>query len=203
MYTPRARLAALLVILLALASCGNGTTGGGNSEMDEIIRVDKEVRDLIFYDTYGDGQIDFPGDIGTVGGVCSDYAAEFYYRYPGEAYLVARDSGGNLKWLTAEMLPANTYTWQTRGENFGINSYSSPVIGGSGEYDGVLRDARTITVSTEAWTEWSHATVNNHMWCAAVADGKWYLVDPTWRDPNPNNSPIKEILPPVNIVRRQ
>ena len=39
-----------------------------NNDMDEIIRVDKEVRDLFFYDEDANGIPDFNNDSGSVGG---------------------------------------------------------------------------------------------------------------------------------------
>ena len=187
---------AVIVLLFSVAACDNGTTSNSGGSMDEILRVDKEVRDLFFYSSNGVTQ-DFSGDTGSYPGVCTDYAMEFYYRYSGEVYLVTMGNDWVTGWHTVvEWLPADTFNWRTK-ENFGGNvSYPS---GNIGEYNGVLRDARITAVSNEKWTEQSHANNPNavyHMWCAAVADGKWYLVDPTWRDTNLENNPIVQITTP-------
>ena len=181
----------VVLLLFSIAACDNGTTSNTDG-MEEILRVDKEVRDLFFYASNGINP-DSSEDAGTYPGVCSDYAMEFYYRYSGEVYIVAVSYGGTTTWSTVEFLPASTFNFRTK-ENFSINTiYPSSTVG---EYDGVLRDARLTVVSNERWTEQSHANAVFHMWCAAVADGKWYLVDPTWRDNDLANNPIRQITPP-------
>ena len=199
-------LVAMLALLLVFGgfatvfvSCDNGTTNNSNgapSSMAEILRVDQEVRDLFFYDGDGNGIPDSIGDTGSVGGVCSDYAAEFYYRYTGKVYLVAINNYGSTTWCTAEWLPFNTFNWRTK-KDFGLNTTFYGIgIGAIGEYDGVLRDAYETVVSTETWTESTHKNAVFHKWCVAVADGRWYLVDPTWRDSSPDRNPIMEIPVP-------
>ena len=200
--TKVAMLAALLVFgasAVIFVSCDNGTTNNNNKEpagMAEILRVDKEVRDLLFYDGDGNNIPDFIGDTGSVGGVCSDYAAEFNYRYTGEVYNVAIDNYGLTTWCSSEWLPANTFNWRTK-KDFGINTmFYGFGVGAIGEYDGVLRDSRETVVSTERWTESTHKDAVFHKWCVAVTNGRWYLVDPTWRDSSVIGNPITEIPAP-------
>jgi hypothetical protein len=183
----------IAVISFSTASCDNGTTNNTTGSMNEILRVDKEVRDLFFYSSNGVTR-DSPNDSGSVAAVCTDYAAEFYYRYTGEVYLVAISyGGGQARWYTVdEWLPASAFNWRTKAE-FGLNS---AYRNGVWEYDGVLRDARLKVVWNETWTEWTHSRVVGHMWCVAVVNGKWYLVDPTWRDNSLESNPITEIPAP-------
>jgi len=187
------RFGTIILFGFIFLTCENGTGAEKNSGMDEILRVDKKVRDLFFYSSNGVNR-DFPNDSGSVAAVCTDFAAEFYYRYTGQVYLVAISyGGGQARWYTVdEWLPASTFNWRTKAE-FGLNS---AYRNGVWEYDGVLRDARLNVVWNEEWTEWSHSNAIGHMWCVAVADGKWYLVDPTWRNSNQENNPITEIPVP-------
>jgi len=97
------------------------------------------------------------------------------------------------RWYSVgEWLAAGTFNWRTKAE-FGINS---TYRNGAWEYDGVVRDARLKIVWNETWTESTHSNAIGHMWCVAAANGKWYLVDPTWRNSNMGSNPIIEIPAP-------
>ena len=183
----------LTLLTFSMTACDNGTTNNSDNGMDQVLRVDKEVRDLFFYSSNGRTR-DFPLDTGRIAAVCTDYALEFYYRYQGEVYLVAISYGGGPAiWYTVEQwLPANTFNWRTR-EQFGLNSV---LRNGVWEYDGVIRDATKTVVGTEIWSESTYRNIQGHMWNVVVIDGKWYLVDSTWRDNNLARNPIKEIIPP-------
>jgi len=170
---------------------GNDTGIVKNKNMDKILRVDKEVRDLFFYSSDGENP-DVSWDSGTIAAVCTDYAAEFYYRYKDDVFLVFIPGGGGLaNWCSIDWLPANTYNWRTK-KAFGNNAkYKS---GNIWEYDGVLRDAHFKIIASEQWIESSHKNILSHMWCVVIDEGIWYLVDTTWRDGNGEiNNPIKEI----------
>jgi hypothetical protein len=184
----------IAVICFSIASCANGTTNNSSGSMNEILRVDKEVRDLFFYSSNGVTP-DSPNDSGSVAAVCTDYAAEFYYRYNGDVFLVfIPGGGGSANWCSIDWLPANTYNWRTKKE-FGNNAkYKS---GNIWEYDGVLRDAHFNIIASEQWTERTHSNIDGHMWCVAVVNKKWYLVETTWRDSYLDSNPIIEIPAPA------
>lgn len=198
-----------LAMVFSFAVCSNPASGGKAEDETEINdekhRVDKEVRDLFFY-SYDGVTKEFSWDTGTVGGVCQDYACEFCCRYTGEVYLVTQEvpEFGAI-WSTVERLPDGTYAIrQVRGKTgcgwrYDPNGRRDPndpdltII----TYDGFLRDADFIYKAGEAWTESTHKDAVLHAWCVVVEQGKWYLVDPTWRDTaSTKEYPIKEIPVP-------